>query len=76
MIIKLERYNEIGELLEETRTTGLSGRRPEGICNYGGCPHGGGRDGDVNRDVCRPKDVQTVLFTTFESCPACQACFQ
>jgi len=27
----------------------LLGWRLEGICNYGSCPHGGGRDGDVNR---------------------------
>ena len=27
----------------------LSGQRPESICNYGGCLHGGGRDGDANR---------------------------
>jgi len=27
----------------------LSGQRLESICNYGGSPHGGGRDGDANR---------------------------
>ena len=27
----------------------LSGQSPESICNYGGSPHGGGGDGDVNK---------------------------
>ena len=54
MIIKLRKYNEIGELLIGNRTAGsqarkLSGRGLEGICNQGGCPHGVGRDGDANR---------------------------
>src|SRR5882724_7414202 len=30
-------------------TSNLLGWRPEGICNKGGCPHGGEEDGDVNR---------------------------
>ena len=55
MIIYLERYNEIRELLIENRTTGLqghmlSGCRPEGICNYGSCPHRGRGDGDANKE--------------------------
>jgi len=42
------------ELLIETRPQGRRDtyairRRLEGICNLGGCPHGVGRDGDVNR---------------------------
>ena len=32
MIIELERYNEIGELLIENRTTGLQGH----VCNWDG----------------------------------------
>ena len=27
----------------------LSGWGPEGICNYGGCPHGEEGDGGINR---------------------------
>ena len=52
LIIKLERYNEIGEILIENRTTGThvqSGQRLEHICNYSGCLHGGERDRDANR---------------------------
>src|SRR5882724_1542513 len=54
MIIELGKYNEIGELLIENQATGLKGHmllgwRLEGICNYGSCLHGGGRDGDANR---------------------------
>src|SRR5882724_7646126 len=30
-------------------TSNLLGWRPEGICNKGGCLHGGEEDGDVNR---------------------------
>jgi len=53
MIIELERYNEIGELIIQNhhRVTGtnmLSGWRPESICNYGSCQHGEEGDGDVN----------------------------
>ena len=54
MITKLERYNEIGELIIENRTTGSQ----EHICYQDGgqrvsvtkvAVNGGGRDGDVNR---------------------------
>ena len=30
----------------------ILGQRPEGICNYGSCPHGGG-GGDANREQGR-----------------------
>src|SRR5882724_4634209 len=29
-------------------TSNLSGRRPEGVCNYGGCLHGGAGDEEEN----------------------------
>ena len=54
MIIELERYNEIGALLIENRTTGFQRH----ICNWNRgqrvsvtkeAVNGGGRDGDVNR---------------------------
>src|SRR5882724_10109524 len=53
MIIELERYNEIGELLIENRTTGFQGHvcywdRGQRVSVTRGCPHVGGRDGDAN----------------------------
>ena len=54
MIIKLERSNEIGELLIEIRITGSQGHicywdRGQRVSVYGGCPHGGKGGGDANR---------------------------
>ena len=54
MIIEIERYNEIGELLRDYNHRGTGTRMPSGwmlesICNYSGCLHGGKGDGDANR---------------------------
>ena len=54
MVIELKKYNKVRTLLRDVchrfaRTHTLLEWRPEGICNYGSCLHGGEGDRDANR---------------------------